>query len=95
MGYLDRKMEGNTELIKENIEKATECYQTHGYCYSWGDWDKDTNAIAVPLILSQDQIYVFNAGGPAYRFSQEFMSTEVAPQLKNMVRNIEATIIRY
>jgi len=95
MGYLDRKMEGNTDLIKENIEKAIECYEAYGYCYSWGDWDKDTNAIAVPLVLSQGQIYVFNAGGPAYRLNKDFMSTEVAPQLKNMVRNIEATLIRY
>lgn len=95
MSHLDKKIEGDTKNIRDNIEQAVECYKQNGFCYSWGEWNKDTNAIAVPLVLSQDQIYVFNAGGPEYRLNKEFMSREVAPQLKNMVRNIEATLIRY
>jgi len=66
-----------------------------GFCYSWGDWEPDTNAIAVPLKLTQGQIYVFNAGGPAFRLSKEFLSSEVAPQLKSIVRNIEATLVSF
>lgn len=95
MSHLEKKMGDDAKTIKENLEQAIECYKKYGYCYSWGDWNRDTNAIAVPLVLSQDQIYVFNAGGPAYRLDSDFMGTEVAPQLKNMVRNIEATLIRY
>ena len=95
MTHLDEIFEGDTSKIRNNIEQAVECYYKNGFCYSWGDWNKDTHAIAVPLVLSQDQIFVFNAGGPAFRLSSEFMSVEVAPQLKNMVRNIEATLIRY
>lgn len=95
MSHLEKRIGEGADVIKANLEEAIACYQENGYCYSWGDWNKDTNAIAVPLVLSQDQIFVFNAGGPAYRLDKEFMGTEVAPQLKNMVRNIEATLIRY
>lgn len=83
------------EAIKAGIDQAMESYQEYGYCYSFGDWERDTNAISVPLKLTQGQIYVFNAGGPAFRLSKEFLSAEVAPQLKSMVRNIEATLIRF
>tara|TARA_B110000211_G_scaffold235026_1_gene308642 strand:+ start:14206 stop:15006 length:801 start_codon:yes stop_codon:yes gene_type:complete len=81
--------------IKAGIDIALESYKEYGYCHSWGDWERDTNAIAVPLKLTQGQIYVFNAGGHAFRLPKEFLSTEVAPQLKSMVRNIEATLIRF
>jgi hypothetical protein len=47
------------------------------------------------LKLTQGQIYAFNAGGHAFRLSKEFLSGEVAPQLKSMARNIEATLIRF
>lgn len=95
MTYLDKMVKGENKGLRENIKQAIECYKKNGFCFSWGDWNKDTNAIAVPLVLSQNQIFVFNAGGPAYRLTKEFMSVEVAPQLKNLARNVEATLIRY
>jgi hypothetical protein len=45
--------------------------------------------------MGQGNIFTFNAGGPAYRLTPEFLKREVAPMLKNMVRNIEATLFRY
>jgi DNA-binding IclR family transcriptional regulator len=89
------KLGDKFEAVKAGVDQALENYEKFGYCYSWGDWEPDTTAIAVPLKLTQGQIYVFNAGGPAFRLSQEFLRDEVAPQLKSMVRNIEATLIRF
>ncbi|MGH1472639.1 MAG: IclR family transcriptional regulator [Cellvibrionaceae bacterium] len=81
--------------IKEGVAEAVASYDEKGYCTSFGEWDKDVNAVSVPLVLGEGNIYTFNCGGPKYRLSIEYLKTEVAPQLKNMVRNIEATIIRY
>lgn len=89
------KLGDKFNAVKAGVDQAVQSYKEFGYCYSWGDWEPDTNAIAVPLKLTQGQIYVFSAGGPAFRLSKEFLSTEVAPQLKSMVRNIEATLIRF
>lgn len=93
--HIEKKMGKNFAKIKVAIDEAVKCYQQYGYCYSWRDWNPDTNAIAVPLRLNQGQTYVFNAGGPSFRLDEEVMVREVLPQLKNIVRNIEATLIRY
>lgn len=81
--------------IQQGIASSLQNYRDKGFCYSWGDWNPDVNGIAVPLVLGKNSIYCFNAGGPAYRLPPEYLEKEVAPQLKNMVRNIEATLIRY
>ncbi len=93
--YIEKKSGGDWQQIKEGIDAAVSSYQEKGYCTSFGDWDKDVNGISVPLILGEGHVYTFNCGGPKYRLTEEYMRTEVAPQLKNMVRNVEATIIRY
>jgi len=95
MRHFKDKLGDKFNAVKAGVEQAVQSYKEFGYCSSWGDWEPDTNAIAVPLKLTQGQIYVFNAGGPAFRLSKEFLITEVAPQLKSMVRNIEATLIRF
>lgn len=80
---------------KAGIEDSLQCYNERGFCRSYGDWNPDVNGISVPLTLGKNTTYCFNAGGPAYRLSPDFLEHEVVPQLKNMVRNIEATLIRY
>ena len=94
LSYIERKSHENLPKIKKGIEEAVKNYQRKGYCYSFGDWDEDVNGVAVPLHLGKSNVFAFNAGGPAYRLTPEFLENEVAPLLKNMVRNIEAMLIR-
>lgn len=93
--HIEKKSPDEWPVIKTGILDSLHNYQEKGFCYSYGDWDPDVNGISVPLTLGKNTIYCFNAGGPAYRLSREFLEKEVAPQLKNMVRNIEATLVRY
>jgi len=92
---ISKKAGSDWQKIKEGIDEAIASYKEKGYCASFGEWDKDVNGISVPLVLGEGHIYTFSAGGPRYRLSVDYMRNEVVPQLKNMVRNIEATIIRY
>ena len=85
---------GVVDEAAASIEEAVKNYRSKGYCYSFGDWDEDVNGVAVPLHLGKSNVFAFNAGGPAYRLTPEFLENEVAPQLKNMVRDIEAMLIR-
>ncbi|WP_143731430.1 IclR family transcriptional regulator [Microbulbifer sp. GL-2] len=94
-GHLEKRYSERWSKIKAGVEEAVASYKQRGFCCSFGDWNRDVNGIAVPLQLSQGRIYTFNAGGPAYRLSPEFLEEEVAPLLKNMVGNIEAMLIRY
>ncbi|WP_444944158.1 IclR family transcriptional regulator [Microbulbifer sp. ZKSA006] len=94
-GYLEKKTGNQWPAIRAGFEEAVTSYQQRGFCCSFGDWNRDVNGIAVPLPLSQGHIYTFNAGGPAYRLNPDFLENEVAPLLKNLVRNVEAMLIRY
>ncbi len=93
--HISKKAGDDWAEIKAGVAEAVSSYNEKGYCTSFGEWDKDVNAVSVPLVLGEGNIYTFNCGGPKYRLSTEYLKNEVAPQLKNMVRNIEATIIRY
>lgn len=95
LSYIEKKTGTEWPGVKEAIDREVEFYQSKGYCTSYGEWDKDINGISVPLVVGEGHIYTFNAGGPRYRLSEDYLDNEVAPQLKNMVRNIEAMIIRY
>lgn len=92
--YIEERNPKDWPRLKDEIADALEQYQTQGYCCGYGSWDKDVNGVSVPLVMG-NQVYSFNAGGPAYRLSPEFLSQEVAPQLKSLVRNVEATLIRF
>lgn len=93
--YIEKRAGEGWPDIKAGIANAVESFREKGYCASFGEWDKDVNGISVPLTVGEDHVYTFNCGGPRYRLTEDYMRNEVAPQLKNMVRNIEATIIRY
>ncbi|MFT5137892.1 MAG: DNA-binding IclR family transcriptional regulator [Arenicella sp.] len=95
LDYIERKSGDDWPKIKSGVDEAVDAYRERGFCYSFGDWDRDVNGVSVPLVMGQGNIFTFNAGGPAYRLTPEFLKREVAPMLKNMVRNIEATLFRY
>lgn len=95
LNYIGKKAQQDWPQVKAGVDAAVESYREKGYCTSFGEWDKDVNGISVPLVLGEGHVYTFNCGGPNYRLKIDYLRNEVAPQLKNMVRNIEATIIRY
>ncbi len=95
LSYIEKRSGDEWEEVKQGVLASVSSFQEKGYCSSFGEWDKDVNGISVPLIVGDGHIYTFNCGGPRYRLTEDYLRNEVAPQLKNMVRNIEATIVRY
>jgi len=95
LSYVEKRAGDDWAEIKRGIDDAVNSFREKGYCASFGEWDKDINGISVPLTIGEGHIYTFNCGGPKYRLTEDYLRNEVAPQLKNMVRNIEATIVRY
>ena len=74
--------------IKINLEQAVQDYQDYGYCLSLGEWSKDVNSVAVPLVHSQHGILVFNCGAPNYLLNREKLAQDIGPRLVHMVNNI-------
>lgn len=90
--HLEKKYSQTEWLqIREKLDQAFEDYETLGCCFSLGEWHNNVNAVAVPLIHQED-IYVFNCGGPNFQLSEEFLKQDVAPRLINMVINIKEAI---
>ena len=47
---IKKRNEDQWPTIKRNLERAIRDYQDYGYCLSLGDWAKDVNSVAVPLV---------------------------------------------
>lgn len=81
--------------LREALEKAFRQYQDHGFCLSCGDWQKDINAVAVPLINPDGSgVVAFSCGGPAFALRQHMLEDDLGPRLTHMVRNVEANLGR-
>lgn len=93
LDHIRRKDEQAWPRIKQGIEQAKVDYQEKGYCVSVGEWQRDVNAVGVPLVLDDgSDVVAFNAGGPAFRLPREELDRHLGPRLVNLVRTIEARL---
>lgn len=75
------------------IEQSLRDYAERGYCLSIGEWQKDTNAVAVPLVLPGDgDVISFSVSGPSFALSRRQLEDDLGPRLLYMVKNIEAML---
>jgi DNA-binding IclR family transcriptional regulator len=76
--------------IRKGIEAALKQYRELGCCGSFGDWQKDVNAIAVAFRPGAGMPpMALNCGGPAFNLSEKFLLDEARPRLLELVRRIE------
>lgn len=74
--------------IHEGIMRSLEEYHKLGCCTSFGDWQKDVNAIAVAFRQANGTILSINCGGPLFNLSPEFLLNEVKPRLREMIERL-------
>lgn len=73
-------------FLEDNIRKAVEDYQRHGYIINSGVFHKNINAIAIPFMDPQSsKVHVINCGAPAQVLSVKTMRDSVAPRLRELV----------
>ena len=79
--------------IRKGIERALKEYRETGCVSSFGEWQSDVNAIAVPLRPGGGlPPMAINCGGPAFTLSKEFLLGEVRPKLIELVRQLEISL---
>lgn len=77
-------------VTRAGIELALAHYREHGCCASFGDWQKDVNAIAAAFRPEGGRsVMVVSCGGPGFKLSPQFLMTEVRPQLVGLVRKLQ------
>lgn len=74
----------NASLLADQKRFAEE-----GYCHSFGDWQQDIHAVAVPLRQAPgDPPLAMNCTMAAYRIRKDQLEREAVPQLKDAARQL-------
>jgi DNA-binding IclR family transcriptional regulator len=76
--------------IRKGLDRAFRDFSDYGYCLSIGEWQRDVNSVAVPLLHPQYGLLAFNCGGPSFQLPREKLEDDIGPRLINMVNNIGA-----
>ena len=80
---------------KASVERARREYEERGYCSSVGEWQKDVNAVGVPITIGNGAgLLAFNCGGPAFQLRRHMLEDDLGPRLVQLVKNVEAALGR-
>ena len=79
--------------LQRGVAKALRDIRELGVCSSFGEWQKDVNAIAVPVRPGGGlPPMAINCGAPAYMVSKEFLLEKVRPRLIALANELEASL---
>jgi len=68
--------------IEKGLKVADEEYREHGFCTSFGDWQRDVWGIAAPVIsLDGTKLLSLNGAVPAYACDKEHLLKGIGPRL--------------
>lgn len=79
--------------VRRGLEQAQADHEALGYCLGVGDWRREVNAVAVPLVAADgwDPV-VFGASGAAFQLPADFLKAELGPRLLAVVGNVRAAL---
>jgi DNA-binding IclR family transcriptional regulator len=93
LGYLRREAGKAWPKMRAGIERAIGDVATRGFTLALGEWERDINAVGVPLVAPDGSgAFAFNCGAPSFQFTREKLEREIGPRLVNMVRNVEVDL---
>lgn len=75
--------------IRAVANAAVDELTTRGYVSVFGDWDRDVNAVAIPIQAPSGERFAINCGGPAFLFPPEVLTEQIAPRLLTAVRRLQ------
>jgi DNA-binding IclR family transcriptional regulator len=79
--------------VRRGVDKSLKDLRTLGCCCSFGEWQSDVNAIAVPIRPGGGlPPMAINCGAPSYAISPEFLLEKVRPRLIALVRQVEESL---
>jgi DNA-binding IclR family transcriptional regulator len=79
--------------LQRGVVKALLDIRELGVCCSFGEWQKDVNAIALPVRPGGGlPPMAISCGAPAYMVSKEFLLDKVRPRLIALANELEASL---
>ncbi|MEW9898323.1 IclR family transcriptional regulator [Chitinivorax sp. PXF-14] len=75
------------------IRAAMEDYARRGFCLSIGEWKRDVNSVAVPLIVPElSDVVVFSCGGPGFSIRPRQLTEDLGPRLVYLAQHVAALL---
>ncbi|WP_226506972.1 IclR family transcriptional regulator [Pseudomonas sp. MWU16-30317] len=90
LDHLRQREADQWPAIRKGLDRAFRDFTDYGFCLSIGEWHRDVNSVAVPLLHPQYGLLTFNCGGPSFQLPREQLVDDIGPRLINMVNNIGA-----
>ena len=85
--------DGSRPGLEAGVAQALQDIRDLGVCCSFGEWQKDVNAIGVPVRPGGGlPPMAINCGAPAYRASKEFLLEKVRPRLIALAHDLEVSL---
>lgn len=92
MNAIRSKHDKDWSKIKRSLDLAFKDFEDFGYCFSFGDWQKDVNAVATAIMHPVEGLLTFNCGAPSFVLSRNTLGEDIAPRLLHMKHNIESNL---
>ena len=79
----------NWPQLAAGIERAVEEVTRRGFCLVRGEWQRDVNAVGVPLVPGDGSpIVALNCGGPEFSLPVKRLEQEVGPRLVHLAHSL-------
>ena len=79
--------------LQRGVAKALRDIRELGVCCSFGEWQKDVNAIALPVKPGGGlPPMAISCGAPAYMVCKEFLLEKVRPRLIALANELETSL---
>jgi len=82
-------------VTRKRFEQAFRDYEELGFCFGLGDWRREVNAVAAPLV-SRDGSgpVVIGCSGAAFQLDPEVLRRDIGPRLLALVGNVRSGLAR-
>lgn len=95
LDQLRARDEATWEPLRAGVDKALQDYRSLGVTCSFGEWQRNVNAIARSFQPGNGlPPMVINCGGPSFNLPPEFLLSEVRPRLIELTGRIEMALAR-
>jgi DNA-binding IclR family transcriptional regulator len=79
--------------IKKAIDQALVDYEKFGFCMAVGEWRREVNGVAVPLVPgdASDPV-VFSCSGATFQLDMDVLKKDIGPRLLTLAGNVRSAL---
>ena len=89
LDYIRQREPAQWPQLQAGIERAVEEVAKRGFCLVRGEWQRDVNAVGVPLVPADGSpIVALNCGGPEFSLPVAQLEQEIGPRLVHLAHSL-------